>query len=85
MNPDYVSTYINIKIIQRLSKGLDGFGGLVVSMLASGTRVREFKPGQVVGSFWHLKNPLHAFLRRGSERICPMYQLCGMSKNLVPP
>ena len=23
---------------------LDGFGGLVVSMLASGTQVREFKP-----------------------------------------
>ena len=26
----------------------------------------------------HLKNPPHAFLRRGSERICPMSQLCGM-------
>jgi hypothetical protein len=25
---------------------LDGFGGLVVSMLASGTRVRGFKPGR---------------------------------------
>ena len=27
-------------------KGLDGFGDLVVSMLASGTRVRGFKPGR---------------------------------------
>jgi len=44
-----------------------GFGGLVVSMLA-----------EVVGFFGHLKNPPHAFLRRGSERICPMSQLCGM-------
>jgi hypothetical protein len=50
---------------------LDGFGGQVVSMLASGTRVRGFKPGR-------RKNPQHAFLRRGSERICPMSQLCCM-------
>jgi len=54
---------------------VDGFGVLVVSMLASGTRVRGFK---AVGFFGHLKNPPHAFLRRGSERICPMSQLCGM-------
>ena len=46
----------------------DGFGGLVVSMLASG-----------LGR----KNPQHAFLRRGSKRICPMSRLCGMQKNLV--
>jgi NAD(P)H-hydrate repair Nnr-like enzyme with NAD(P)H-hydrate dehydratase domain len=51
----------------------DSFGGLVVSMLASGTRVGGF-----VGFFGSLKNPPHAFLRRGSERICPMSQLCGM-------
>jgi hypothetical protein len=37
----------------------DGFGGLVVSMLASGSRVLGFKPGRC-------KNPQHAFLRRGS-------------------
>ena len=35
-------------------------------------------PAEVVGFFGHLKNPPHAFLRRGSERICPMSQLCGM-------
>ena len=39
-------------------------------------------PAEVVG-FFGLKNPQHAFLRRGSKRICPMSQLCGMSKNLV--
>ena len=33
--------------------------------------------------FYGRKNPQHAFLRRGSKRICPMSQLCDMSKNLV--
>ena len=60
---------------------VDGFGGLVVSMLASGTQICGFKPGR---SRWiGRKNPQHAFLRRGNKRICPMSQLCGMSKNLV--
>ena len=52
--------------------------GLVVSMLASGTRVRGFKPGRSRWIFRASENPPHAFLRRGSERICPMSQLCGM-------
>ena len=39
-------------------------------------------PAEAVG-FFGRKNPQHAFLRRGSKRICPMSQLCGMSKNLV--
>ena len=54
----------------RHPRSVDGFGGLVVSMLASGTQVCGFKPGR--------KNPQHTFLRRGSKRICPMSQLCGM-------
>ena len=41
-----------------------GFGGLEVSVLASGTRLRGFKPGR--------KNPQHAFLRRGSKAVGPM-------------
>jgi hypothetical protein len=49
----------------------DGFGGLVVSILATGTRVRGFKPG-------HPKNPQYVFLPRGSKIICPMSQLCDM-------
>jgi hypothetical protein len=48
-----------------------GFGGLVVSMLASGTQDRGF--GR--------KNPQHAFLRKGSKAVCPMSQICDMSKN----
>jgi hypothetical protein len=47
------------------------FGGLVVSMLASGTQVRGFK------------NPQHAFFRKGSKAVCPMSQICGMLKNPV--
>ena len=39
-------------------------------------------PAEAVG-FFGPKNPQHAFLWRGSKRICPMSQLCGMSKNLV--
>ena len=41
--------------------------------LASG-----WNPAEAVGFFWCPNNPQHAFLRRGSERICPMSQLCGM-------
>jgi hypothetical protein len=54
---------------------LDGFGGLVVSILATGTRVCGFKG---FGFFGHPENPQYAFLRRGSKIICPMSQLCGM-------
>ena len=39
-------------------------------------------PAEAIG-FFGRKNPQHAFFRRGSKRICPMSQLCGMSKNLV--
>ena len=60
----------------------DGFGSLVVSMLASGTQVCGFKPGRSRWIFGR-KNPQHAFLGTRSKRICPMSQLCAMSKNLV--
>jgi glycerate kinase len=53
----------------------DGFGGLVVSILATGTRVPV-----AVGFFGHPKNPQYAFLRKRNKIICPMSQLCGMSK-----
>jgi hypothetical protein len=50
---------------------LNGFGGLVVTMLASGTQVRGFEP---VGLFGR-KIPQHAFLWRGSKAVCPMSQI----------
>ena len=62
-----IQGYGSLKIRSNVWRLLDGFGGLVVSMLTSGTRVRGFKPGRFFG---HLKNPPHAFLRRGSERMC---------------
>jgi len=40
--------------------------------------VAEFagsNPAEVVGFFGHLKNPPHAFLRRGSERILLLHAL----------
>jgi hypothetical protein len=43
-------------------------GGLLISVLATGPKVRGFKPGQ--GN----KKPQHAFLRRGSKNLsasCP--------------
>jgi hypothetical protein len=60
-----------------------GFSGLVVSMLASGTRVRGFKPGRSRRIFSCEKNPQHAFLRKGSKAVCPMSQICGISKKPV--
>jgi hypothetical protein len=57
---------------------MSGFGGLVVSMLASGTRVRGFKPGRRI--YRAKKNPQHAFLRRGIKAVYPMSQLRGMLK-----
>jgi hypothetical protein len=53
----------------------DGFGGLVVSILATRTRFCGFKP---VGFFGHPENPQYAFLRRGRKIIYPMTQHCGM-------
>ena len=53
----------------------DGFCGLAPKFAGS-------NPAEAVG-FFGRKNPQRAFLRRGSKRIFPMSQLCGMSKNLV--
>jgi hypothetical protein len=36
---------------------VDGFGGLAVSMLASGTRIRGSNPAEAVGFFRRGKNP----------------------------
>ena len=49
----------------------DGFGGLVVSMLASGTRPKPL-------DFSGVKILSMPSSGGGSKRICPMSQLCGM-------
>jgi hypothetical protein len=59
-----------------------GFGGLVVSMLDSGTQDRGFSPGRSRRIFGR-KKPQHAFLRKESKAVCPMSQICGMSKNPI--
>jgi hypothetical protein len=50
-------------------------GGLVVSMLASGTQVRGF---EAVG-FFGRNNPQHAFLPRGSKVPCRRFAACKRS------
>jgi hypothetical protein len=45
-----------------VSTSVDGFGGLVVCVPASSSRVRGFEPLD----FFCVKNPRPAFLRRGS-------------------
>jgi hypothetical protein len=55
------------------------FGGVVVSMLASGTQDRGFKAVACFGR----KNPQHAFLRRGSNAVCSMSQICAACKRTL--
>jgi hypothetical protein len=39
-------------------------------------------PAEAVG-FFGRKNPQRAFLRKGSKAVCPMSQICSMSKNPI--
>jgi hypothetical protein len=57
----------NLEILQHIT---ETFGGLVVSMLASGTQYRGFAPGQSRQIFVR-KNPQHAFLRKGRKSRLP--------------
>ena len=50
-------------------------GGKVVKLTHLVLRVQT-RPKPL--DFYGRKIPQHAFLRRGSKRICPMSQLCGM-------
>jgi hypothetical protein len=54
-----------IKIVSVYPPCVDGFGGLVVCVLASVSRVRGFESGRSRWIFFRVKNPRHAFLRRG--------------------
>jgi hypothetical protein len=72
----YLSKKVKFNLTLR-EGAVSGFGGLVVSLLASSTEVREFEPGR------KRKIPQHAFIQKGSKFVCPMSQLCGMLKNPV--
>jgi hypothetical protein len=54
---------------------------LVVSMLATGTQDRGFKPAKAVW-FFGRNDPHHAFFQKGSKAVSVMLQLCGMWKPL---
>jgi hypothetical protein len=60
---------------------ISGFGGLVVSMPASGTRVRGFKPSRSRQIFRVKKSTACLPSRLPSEAVCPMWQICGTLKN----
>ena len=67
--------------VTRLYSRLTMKAASVVQWLACRPLVPEFagsNPAEAVGFFGCPNNPQHAFLRRGSERLCPMSQLCGM-------
>jgi hypothetical protein len=48
------------------------FGGLVVSVLDTGPKVRGFDPDRGRWIFKGDKNPEHHFLRKGSKAVGPM-------------
>jgi hypothetical protein len=60
---------------------ISGFGGLVVSMLASSTPSSRVQTQPKPSGFFGCKNPQHAFLRKGSKAVGPMSQICGTLKN----
>jgi hypothetical protein len=66
---DYIKSSFGGLVISMLASGT--FGGLVVSMLASGTHVRGFKPGQSRWIFW-------------AKKILRMPSFGGEVKPLVP-
>jgi hypothetical protein len=57
-----------------------GSGGS--SPLVRGSKTAGSNPAKAI-RFFGLKNPQHAFLRRGSKAGCPMSQICGLLKNPV--
>jgi hypothetical protein len=60
-----------LKLHQLYIHGVD-LGGLVVSVLATGPKVRGFDPYRDRWIFKGDKNPEHNFLRRGSTAVGPM-------------
>jgi hypothetical protein len=50
-------------------------GGLMVSVLATGPKVRGFDPDRGRWIFKGDKNPNHHFLQRGSKAVGPIYSM----------
>jgi hypothetical protein len=55
----------------------------VVSVLATGPKVRGFDPDRGRWIFKGDKNPEHHFLQRGSKAVGMLKNLTGMNKNVT--
>jgi hypothetical protein len=72
---------VNSRIMKQIvPRYFSGFGGLVVSMLASSTQDRGFVPGRSRRIF-RAKKSSACLLRRRSKAVCLMSQICDMLKN----
>jgi hypothetical protein len=71
---------VNLLFVNQFPPEPDGFGGLVVSMLASCSRVRRFEPERSRWIFSDVKKSSACLPSEGSKIIRPMSQLRGMSK-----
>jgi len=64
-------------VIYCLINQINGFGGLEVACWPLVPKFAGSNPAEAVG-FLGRKNPVHAFLRRGSKAVGPMSQIYGM-------
>ena len=69
----YVSSSFSFPPRRRVNRRRPG--GPMVIVLASGSEVREFKPGRGRGIFSERKNPEYEFLRKGSNAMGPVSQI----------
>jgi hypothetical protein len=68
-------TVMFLDLITVIVFGVD-LGGLVVSVLATGPKVRGFDPDRGRWIFKGDKNLEHHFLQRGSKAVGPMFTAC---------
>jgi len=64
-------------VIYCLINQINGFGGLEVACWPLVPKFAGSNPAEAV-RFLGRKNPVHAFLRRGSKAVGPMSQIYGM-------
>jgi hypothetical protein len=74
----FISLYVFSVWVQENSRADPSFGGLVVSMLASGTQDRGFKPGRSRRIFSGVKSSACLpSVVKGRKAVCPVSQICG--------
>ena len=64
---------------------VSGFGGLEVACWPLVPKFAGSNPAEAVGFFRGQKNPLHAFLRKGSKAVCPirMFAACKRTRKCM--